>query len=186
MASYELRIGDTYPAIPVLLSDSSSSPGIDLTNVVPVTGVHFALKGTTAALITGIFTIGQVAITATVTSNSATITSVSPVTGYSNGATLTGTGIPSGTTILSGAGTSTITMSAQASAAAPGAPETVVVNQGLVYIPLNAGALANGFATADTYTGEARIHWAAGGIQTVPNAVGGDFTILVDTDEAQE
>lgn len=184
--SYELRIGDTYPPIPVVLSDSSSSPGIDLTNVVPVTGVHFALKGQLGGLITGIFTLGQVAVTATVTQNSATITSVSPTTGYANGATLTGTGIPSGTTIQSGAGTSTITMSAQATSAAPGAPETVIVNQGLVYIPLNSGMLLNGFTVADTYLGEGRIHWAAGGLQTVPNAFGNDFSILVDTDEAQE
>jgi hypothetical protein len=182
MASYEVRVGDTYPAIPVTLSDNSGVPAIDLTNA---SSVRFALKGTTAGLITGIYTIGQIAVTGTFSSSSATVTAVTPVTGYVNGATVYAPGfVANGTTILSGAGTSTLTLSAAASNA--GSNQPFIVNLGLVYIPLNAGALANGFTTADTYSGESRIHWAAGGLQTVPNAVGNNYSILVDTDEAQE
>ena len=143
------------------------------------------MKGITATLVTGVFKTGQLPITGTATANSATLASVTAVTGYANGATLTGVGIPAGTTVLSGAGTTSITMSAQANSLASGTPSTIVVNQGLVYLPLGtAGALVNGFTTADTYTGEAKILWAAGGIQRVPNSFGSDFTVLVDTELA--
>ena len=50
-------------------------------------------------------------VTATSSAGSAQITSVSPVTGYADGAAVGGPGIPSGATIVSGAGTSTLTIS---------------------------------------------------------------------------
>lgn len=176
MANYEVRRFDTYPPIPVTLSDSSGSPAIDLTNT---TQVKYELKGVTAALVTGVCTMGQVNVTGTCNSGTS-VTAVSPTTGYSNGATIYSSGlIPSGTTILSGAGTSTLTLSQSASGSGSG---TLYVNMGLVYISLNSSGLPNGFQTADTYTGECEIHWSAGGIQTVPNASGNNFQILVDAD----
>ena len=57
-------------------------------------------------------------VTATTSAGSAQITSVSPVTGYADGAAVGGPGIPSGATIVSGAGTSTLTISSPATASA--------------------------------------------------------------------
>ncbi len=184
MASYELRTGDSYPPIPVLLTDNSTAPAIDLTNA---THVVFELKGTTAPLITGYCSIQQVTITGTFNATTS-VTSVSPTTGYANGATIysSAAGIPSGTTISSGAGTSSLTLSA---AAAGTGTFTAIVNMGLVWIPLSGSNSVStvtggvGFVTADTYTGECEIEWASGGVQTVPNAKSNDFTVLVDADE---
>lgn len=178
MANYELRVGDTFPFPGITLSDNSGVPAIDLTNV---TSVHFALKGLTAALITGVYNIGQIDATGTCNSTT-TVSSVSPTTGYANGATVYSPGlISAGTTIASGAGTATLTLSQAAIGAGTG---TIFVNMGLVYIPLNAGQLATGFTTADTYSGESYIHWTAGGRQTVPNQVSQNFTIIADTEES--
>ena len=60
MATYELRRFDTGPpiAVPIVHGQSSGTPAIDLTNVVPVTGVHYELKGLTASLVTGVCTLG--------------------------------------------------------------------------------------------------------------------------------
>jgi len=56
--------------------------------------------------------------TATTTSASPNLTLVTPTTGWQNGMPVSGTGIPAGTTIVSGAGTATMVMSANASASA--------------------------------------------------------------------
>jgi hypothetical protein len=48
------------------------------------------------------------------TSGTATITNVSPTTGWTNGMSVAGPGISAGTVVLSGAGTSTLTLSARA------------------------------------------------------------------------
>lgn len=184
MASYELRTGDTYPAIPVLLTDNSTAPAIDLTNA---THVVFELKGVSAPLITGYCAVQQVTITGTFNATTS-VTSVSPTTGYANGATIysPSAGTSSGTTILSGSGTSSLTLS---SAASGTGTFTAIVNLGLVWIPLSGSNSVStatggiGFITADTYTGECEIEWASGGVQTVPNAKNSDFTILVDSDE---
>lgn len=58
--------------------------------------------------------------TATTTSGTANLTLVTPTTGWVNGMPITGTGIPGGTKILSGAGTATMVMTANASASAAG------------------------------------------------------------------
>lgn len=58
--------------------------------------------------------------TANTTSGSANLTSVSTTTGWVNGMPVAGPNIPAGTTILSGAGTATMVMSANASATAAG------------------------------------------------------------------
>lgn len=190
MASYELRVGDTYPPIPVLLTDSSLSPAIDLS---AATHVVWALKGVTASQITGYCAVQQVAITGTLSATT-TVTAVSPTTGYVNGATINIAGatsanpggIPVGATILSGAGTSTLTLSV---AATTSGAFSGVINQGLVWIPLSGSNSVStatggaGFTAADTYTGETPILWSAGGLQTVPNAKNSDFTIVVDTAE---
>jgi hypothetical protein len=189
MASYELRTGDTYPPIPVLLTDNSTSPAIDLTNA---THVKFELKTGVSPALTGYCQIQQMSITGTFSASSATVTSVTPTTGYTNGATIycPSAGLPTGqgalATISAGAGTGTLTLSSQAST--PGT-FAAIVNIGLVWIPLSGSNSVStatggvGFITAGTYTGECEINWAAGGIQTVPNAVGSDFQIVVDTDE---
>jgi hypothetical protein len=57
-------------------------------------------------------------VTANVSVGSATITSVTPNIGYANGATIAGPGIPDGATIVSGAGTPTLTISSPATASA--------------------------------------------------------------------
>lgn len=190
MSSYELRVGDTYPAIPVLLTDSSAAPAIDLTLA---THVIWALKGVTAPQITGYCAVQQVAITGTLTSGTS-VTGVAPTAGYLNGATINvagatsslPAGIPTGATILSGAGTSTLTLSAPATISGA---VSMIVNQGLVWIPLtgaNSVSTATsgaGFTAADTYTGECPIVWPSGW-QTVPNAKANDFTIVTDTAEA--
>ncbi len=66
-------------------------------------------------------------IAATTTAGSATITSVTPTTGYADGASIAGPGIPSGATIASGAGTSTLTISSPAGASESGA--ALIVHQ---------------------------------------------------------
>lgn len=66
-------------------------------------------ESTSAVAVTG---------TATTTLGSAELTLVNPTTGWVNGMTVTGAGIPAGTTIVSGAGTATMVMSANASASA--------------------------------------------------------------------
>ena len=178
MANYTLRTHDTGPPIGVPLTDSSGPPGIDLTTA---SSVLYSLKGVTAPLITGTCVIGQVAATATL-STSTTITAVTPTTGYANGATVYAPALfPTGTTILSGAGTSTVVLSK--SALTSGSAQAFIINIGLVYIPLNSGGLPAGFTTADTYSGEHEIHWANGTKQTVPNAKANDYTIEVDSDE---
>ena len=176
MANYELRRFDTYPPIPIVLSDNSGTPAIDLTNS---SHIKYELKGVVAGLITGYCTLGQVNVTG-VCNGSTTVSNVAPTTGYVNGATIYSSGlIGSGITIASGAGTSTLTLSGAAGTGSG----TLLISAGLVYIPLNVSPLSNGFTTADTYTGECEIQWSAGGVQTVPNAIGSDFTILVDADE---
>jgi hypothetical protein len=62
----------------------------------------------------------SVAGTATTTSGSPNLTVVTPTTGWKNGMAISGTGIPAGTRILSGAGTATMVMSANATASASG------------------------------------------------------------------
>ena len=59
-------------------------------------------------------------VTADTSAGSATISSVSPTTGYANGAAIAGPGIPSGATIVGGAGSSTVTISSPATASAGG------------------------------------------------------------------
>lgn len=54
--------------------------------------------------------------TATTTSGSPNLTAVTPTSNWANGMTVKGTGIPAGTTIVSGAGTTTMVMSANATA----------------------------------------------------------------------
>lgn len=189
MASYELRTGDTYPPIPVLLTDNSTAPAIDVSTA---THVKFELKTGASPALTGYCLVQQTSITGTFSSSSAVVTSVTPTTGYTNGATIycVSAGLPTGqgslATILSGAGTSSLTLSTQATNAGTFA---AIVNMGLVWIPLSGSNSVStatggtGFITAGTYTGECEINWAAGGIQTVPNALGSDFQIIVDTDE---
>jgi hypothetical protein len=58
--------------------------------------------------------------TATTTNASPNLTLVTPTTSWANGMTLHGAGIPAGTTIVSGAGTATMVMSANATASAAG------------------------------------------------------------------
>jgi hypothetical protein len=65
-------------------------------------------------------TAGVPAGTATTTSASPNLTVVAPTTGWQNGMAVSGAGIPAGTTIVSGAGTATMVMSANATASAAG------------------------------------------------------------------
>jgi hypothetical protein len=58
--------------------------------------------------------------TATTTNASPNLTLVTPTTGWVNGMPISGTGIPAGTKILSGAGTATMVMTANATASAAG------------------------------------------------------------------
>jgi hypothetical protein len=58
--------------------------------------------------------------TATTTNASPNLTLVTPTTGWVNGMPITGAGIPAGTKILSGAGTATMVMTANATASAAG------------------------------------------------------------------
>jgi hypothetical protein len=62
--------------------------------------------------------------TATTTSGSANLTVVTPTTGWVNGMALRGAGIAAGATIVSGAGTATMVMSAPATASAAGVAVT--------------------------------------------------------------
>jgi hypothetical protein len=83
--------------------------------------------------------------TATTTSGSANLTVVTPLTGWVNGMPVTGTGIPGGTTILSGAGTATMVMSATATASATGVAIT------------GTGLTINGGTSDVTMTGHATL-----------------------------
>jgi hypothetical protein len=71
--------------------------------------------------------------TATTTNTSPNLTLVTPTTGWVNGMAISGAGIPAGTHIVSGAGTATMVMSANATASASGVAITgqaVTVNGG--------------------------------------------------------
>lgn len=67
--------------------------------------------------VTSAVTLAAVADT---TLGSPNLTNVNPTAGWANGMTVTGAGIPAGTTIVSGAGTATMVMSANATATAAG------------------------------------------------------------------
>lgn len=79
----------------------------------------------------GVASASPVSITGT-TAASTSLTDVTPTTGYANGAPITGTGIPAGTTIVSGAGTATLVLS---QAATNSVTETLVV--GIPYIAVS-------------------------------------------------
>lgn len=70
------------------------------------------------------------ASTASTTNGSATITSVTPTTGWVNGMHVTGSGIPADTIILSGAGTATMVLSNNCTATATG----VAVASSVLYV----------------------------------------------------
>lgn len=81
--------------------------------------------------------------TATTTNGSPNLTLVTPTTGWVNGMVVTGTGIPAGTRILSGAGTATMVMSANATASAAGVAITgaaVTVNNGTADVTMTGAA----------------------------------------------
>lgn len=59
-------------------------------------------------------------VTGNTTSGSTSVTSISPATGVTNGISVSGAGIPAGTTLVSGAGTSSWTLSQAATATASG------------------------------------------------------------------
>lgn len=62
----------------------------------------------------------DVTVTGNTTSGSTSVTSISPTTGLTNGISVSGAGIPAGTTLVSGAGTSSWTLSQAATATASG------------------------------------------------------------------
>jgi 6-phosphogluconolactonase len=66
------------------------------------------------------FTQNAVTVTGNTTSNSTSVTSISPTTGVTNGISVSGAGIPAGTTLVSGAGTANWTLSQAATATASG------------------------------------------------------------------
>jgi DNA-binding beta-propeller fold protein YncE len=66
------------------------------------------------------FTPNTVTVTGNTTSSSTSVTSISPTTGVTNGMSVSGAGIPAGTTLVSGAGTANWTLSQAATATASG------------------------------------------------------------------
>jgi hypothetical protein len=90
------------PTTPLVISLPAGTP--DLSSLVPVPGNYNPYLDTTSLALSGTLTIG-----------SASVTGLSSTTGLVIGQTLTGAGIPSGTTILSiDSSTATITLSANA------------------------------------------------------------------------
>lgn len=190
MANWEMKAGDLYPPLPVMLSDSNGP--IDLTNA---TSVSIVAKGAKpgGVTITGSLDMLQVAFTANTTMNSAQLTSVSSFTDlwapgrppWANGSTLFGAGIPGPTgavgawvqpTILAlNSGAGTITMSQQATATATAVP--MIGNFGVCEYAW----ASMDTAVADTYNGEFPIVWTSGSKpQTVPNQLSNNVTILID------
>lgn len=190
MANWEMKAGDLYPPLPVVLSDSNGP--IDLTNA---TSVGLVAKGAKSGgvTITGNVSVLQIVFTANMTINSANLTNVSSFTNlwapgrppWAAGSTLYGSGIvvPTGAvgawvlpTIISvNAGASTLVMSQPATAS--GTSVSITANMGVgeyVWASMDT-------TTADTYTGEFPIIWTAGSKpQTVPNAAGANISILID------
>lgn len=85
--------------------------------------VEYVVAGTATATTTNTspnLTLVSPASTANTTTSSTSLTAVAPTTGWSNGMIVTGSGIPSGTTIVSGAGTATMVMSAASSSTQTG------------------------------------------------------------------
>lgn len=190
MASWEMKAGDLYPPLPVMLSDSNGF--IDLTNA---TSVGLLAKGAKVGgvTITGTLTILQVVFTANTTINNATLSSVSSFTNlwapgrpaWATGSTLSSVDLPAATggvgawvlpTILSiNTGANTLTMSQQATATATGVSITANLGCG------EYAWVSGDTSVADTYTGEFPIIWAAGSKpQTVPNQAASNISILID------
>lgn len=172
-ASLTVKQYDTWPVWKLTLSDANGP--IDLTNASSVKLVGLGNKNATP--IGGTATIAQKSFTGTLTNNNNTVSAVSSFTGLAVGQTITGPDIPAGTTITAlNSGAATLTMSATATASVTGA--TLVANQGgITYTPT-----VTDTGTVDTYPLEAAIHWAAGGVQKVPNSYTANPTLEVDQD----
>ena len=72
------------------------------------------------------FTQNTATVTGNTTSGSTSVTSISPTTGVTNGVSVSGAGIPAGTTLVSGAGTANWTLSQAATATASGVSITAM------------------------------------------------------------
>lgn len=90
--------------------------------------------------------------TATTTSGSANLTLVTPTTGWQNGMPVSGTGIPAGTTIASGAGTATMVMSANATASASAVAITGARGTSATHTYAYDGPFQISYSVAPTYT----------------------------------
>ncbi len=97
------------------------------------------------------------AATATTTNASPNLTSVSPTTGWTNGCAVKGVGIPTGARIMSGAGTSTMVMSVNATASGSGVVIDGVPALNVAIVPANRARVARRTRTA----GDLTINWAS-------------------------
>jgi hypothetical protein len=189
MADWEMFVGDLYPPLPLILTDSNGP--INLANAASV-GIIAASQSHT---ITGTASILQVSFTATCTPNSNQLTGVSSTLGlwvpgtepWPSGSTLFSQGnltAPVGSvgnwtlpSIQSISG-STITMSQPALSTATAGTITVIANMGYCQYVWLAGDTAN----AGAYSGVAPITWAAGSkVQTVPSQAANEFTLQINS-----
>ena len=110
----------------VIFGQAISGPGIPAgTTVVSTSGTNIIIMSNAATATSAITVFGQI------TAGSSSITSALSLTGVTNGALITGTGIPPGTTVASSTG-NTIVMSNFATATNLTAPSIVTTSTGIV------------------------------------------------------
>ena len=185
MATPQLTVKahDTFPPVTASLADNNGF--IDLTNA---TSVKFLMKGT-SVLVTGTAVKATVATpTATASSGSNVLTSVSSFTNLSIGSSLIAVGVIAPGAVVgsysSGAGTINMVDASgnPLNAIGSGTGISVTINRGTVQYTWAAGDTS----TVDTYNVEWEITWTGGGIQTVPNlgigVAGGDAVIQIVAD----
>lgn len=186
MADFEMTVGDLYPPLPGILSDTNGPVSIAAASSVEM------IAASAAHTISGDCTVLETTFTANTTINSATVTNVSAFTNlwlpgaapWSTGSPIYAPGVvpaPSGSidawvmpTIQSwNQGANTLTLTQAALATATGV--TFTANIGYCWYVWVSGDTAN----AGTYTGVMTAAWGSKP-QTFPSEIGSRFTLQLD------
>lgn len=156
-------IANTVPATAALVANNGRGARV----VVPFAATLADLSYNVGGPVTG--------ATATITPGSASLTLVSPTTGWINGMAVAGSGatasIPAGATILSGAGTATMVMSAPATGSAPAAAAAITGTPAGNMVVSVFGGMASGSRLIRWTSGPFAVPGTAGWKDLHPNAV---------------
>ena len=184
MSDLTVKAHDTYPPLVATLDDTTlSSPGVPI-DLTAATSIKLLMKGT-SVLVTGACTKLTVASpTASTSTGSNVLSSVSSFTNVQRGSSVIGAGIPNGALVGAFDSTAaTITL-----VDGTGAPVNATATTGGVPLTVNKGTVqyswaTNDLAVVDSYQVEFEITWPSG-IQTVPNGGYRSITVMADLEGA--